>query len=50
MCLDKYKTNIYHDTELFNSLAPKQSGTKPKMVAKILATNSGDLLCMGYQN
>ena len=29
-------------------LFPKQSGTKPKVVAKILATDGGDLLCKGY--
>ena len=27
-----------------------QSDTKPKLVAKMLATISGDHLCMGYQN
>ena len=28
----------------------EQSGTKPKLVAKILAPKNGDRLCMGYQN
>ena len=26
-----------------------ESGTKPKLVAKILATNSADLLCKGHE-
>ena len=30
--------------------SPEQSGTKPKLVAKILVTNDGDRLCIGYQN
>ena len=33
--------NIYHQS---------QSGTKPKLVGKILATNFDNHLCMGYQN
>ena len=28
----------------------RQSGTKPKLVATILANNFGNHLCMGYQN
>ena len=28
----------------------EQSGTKPKMVTKILATKFGNHLCIGYQN
>ena len=33
-----------------NGLTPNQSGAKPKLVAKILATNFGNHLCMGFQN
>ena len=28
----------------------EESGTKPNLVAPILATNFGNHLCMGYQN
>ena len=38
--------------ETFSTLLAisKQSGTKPNLVAKILATNIGNRLCIGYQN
>ena len=40
-----YVSYSWHHKALYD-----QSGTKSKLVAKILATNSGELLCMDFQS
>ena len=37
-------------TDYMSERIYEQSGTKPNLVAKILATNIGNCLCIGYQN